>query len=145
MIKLKKVLESSARDRLKRRVKDVDTENFNDRQLAPYLKRVAKLYKLNSQKFESRYEFFYKKFVENTPEPKHVYLAGVMSLFTMIDIGATSTNVDLPHNLDQILDKAELHVRKVMKDMHIPEEFDLKTVAILLQALEQHGFKLREI
>lgn len=145
MIKLRQLFESSARDRLKKRVKSVDAENFNDKQLAPFINRIAKVHKLNPHVFEDRYIRFYSRCVLGTPGRRSDYFTEVVVLFAVINVGGGYSYFNFPHNGDQILDRVEVELKKLVKSMDIPEKFDLKTVAILLRFLEDNGFKLHGI
>jgi hypothetical protein len=145
MIKLNQLLESSARDRLKKRVKNVDIEKSKTKNLAPYLRRVTKLYESRSRVLEERYTRFHLRCVLRTPE-RSSYLTEVVILFSVILVDGSYTFIDFPRNQNQaLLDGVEKELEKLVKSMDIPRKFDLETVAILLQFLEERGFKLQGV
>lgn len=142
MIKLRQLLESSTRDRLKKRVRD--RPQF---QLTHYLKRVARLHELNAKEFENRYHWFYFRCFSRPLEQRSRF-AEVITLFSLIDIGnGRQTFFDSSRNTStrQIKDTEEADMRKLLESMDVPEKFDLKTTAILLRFLDEHGFILHGI
>lgn len=134
MIKLRQLFESSARDRLKARVKNRPQLGVEpDKE---YLDRVTTLYKRNPERLKRNYENFMKDHAT-----KKDYLPGLIGIFNLISLGIGYTGIRYPADLSRVgsREKVNLELARVMGKAKIPEEFDLTTAAYFLQVLEEKG------
>lgn len=144
MIKLKQLFESSARGRLKARIKNTDTEEVRRRAyLGDYLGRANKLYKKDSEKLKRNYKRFIENFVKKHPGEERGYYPGLLGLFDLAVL--MDSRIKYPSDKQQAIAQIDSEMGKIIQTKHIPEEFDLATVAYFLRVLEKHGFELKEI
>jgi hypothetical protein len=145
MIKLKKVLESSARERLKKRVKtsinrstDIDSR---------YINIVSDFYnksRENARYLELEYEFFYETNILKS-RPRREYLERMEYLFQNLD-EADDTYVHHPDILDRdARDAIDDNFERLINRVEVPPGSDpISGVAFLLQFLVDNGFEIRK-
>jgi hypothetical protein len=144
MIKLKKVLESSARERLKKRVKD-SRPQFELEPDKKYIDRITLLYKRNPEQLKRNYKNFVETYIEK--DSKGDYLPGLIGMFNMISLVIGYTKIKLPvvMNVGSRV-QVSLEMDKIVTKANVPREFDLKTAAYFLQVLEEKaGLKVEGI
>ena len=140
MIKLKQLFESSIRDRLKARIKNTDTEEVRRvARLGDYLGRVKRLYKRDPEEVKRNYERFIKNYIKKHPREGDYYsgILGLLSLATLRD-----SRVKYPSDTKKAISQINSEMGKIVQAKHIPEEFDLETVAYFLRFLEKYDFEV---
>ena len=145
MVRLLKIYESSARERLKGRVKSsgkAGEELQVDRKYIIRVKMYEDSHSNHLYALHDNYRRLYKKIVEKVPEDGK-YTLEVLSMFTTLHKGSFSSGFSLPNNAEQVLKKTDRELKAFINKTHIPEEYNVRIVAFFLQFLEERGFKIK--
>lgn len=147
MIKLKKVLESSARERLKKRVKD--SSGISKLDIHPKYIHIVNKYYDKSRDYARFLEIEYQYFYETTilkVRPAKEYFERIMYLFNNLNDDTDDVDLYHPDRLDRDAERAiSDDFEKIINKVEIPSGNEpVRGIAFLLQFLEKNGFEIRK-
>lgn len=147
MVRLLKIYESSARERLKGRVRSSGKAGEELQVDRKYILRVNAFEGSHSSHLyalDNGYRRLYEKIIERVPEDGK-YTPEVIVMFTNLHRGSFSSSFSLPDNAKQVLKRADIELKAFINKTHIPKTYNVRIIAFFLQFLEERGIKIKAL